>query len=323
MPKIYKKKRKRSYKPYRRSSVKRKTPYHRRRRFGVTKKRYYKRRAPKSTLSLYKRTVQPRLPYNFPLRWRQRLDWRFNNMGNNDAWYVSTTTNSSLFMVFRGNSPYDPWYPTDSTTDSARWYNLMVSLYKQERVRSSAIFIKLRSLFPVSGNRYSNYWRIYLYPTLYAGVPGTSSGFTHNFLMALPGVSYVDMSPIDGIHNFKTLKGFVDVAQVGAFENAAMYGSSAFWNNTGQNPSTGQSIYWVLVALPLKQNTPSLDTASAKDSFLVDVKMRMYCDFRTPQVIAGQITDDNILGTDNLGSGEAAITVTGNISDIPGTSGQS
>lgn len=251
------------------------------------------------------------------------MDWRWNNMNNNDAWYVSTGTNTCVFMIFRGNSPYDPWYPTDSTTDSARWYNLLVNLYKQERVRSSAIYLKLRSLFPVSGNRYTNYWRMYLYPCLYANLPAIGGNYTHNTLMAMPGVSYTDMSPIDGSHNFRTLKGFVRVGSVGAAEQANVIDTSAFWNNTGQNPATSQSIYWVLLGLPLKTNTASLDTASVKDSFLVDCKMRMYCDFRTPQVVAGQITDDNILGTDNLGSGEAAYTVTGNITDIPGTSGQS
>lgn len=271
--------------------------------------------------SLRYNTVHPRLTYRFPLRWRQKLIWRYNNNDSNTAWYQVGASGAS-YMVIRANVPYDPWKPVDGTTDSARWYNTIRALYKQEYTRSCGITVKARALFPVSGNRYSNYWRMFLIPCNYDTMAAIAAvAPTMNKLMSLPGVFYKDIMPLGTNRSYATLSGYLKpLAMFGVKQRV---GEVTMWFDTGANPSTAFTVYWMIYIVPLKLNTAAADVASAADSLYIDVKSTFYTDFKTARTIMGQVTDDDIVGADTDGAGEAPIVVAGVVTAVPGAQGQS
>lgn len=225
-------------------------------------------------------------------------------------------------MIVRANSPYDPWWRTDSTTDSARWYNTIKTWYQYENCFGSAITVSIRNLFPVSGKRYSGYWRFYLLPCTYATTQTVGSGsLTHNKLCNLPGIIWKDTNPLTR-QSFITLKGYAKPSTVHAL--AAKDPEKDFWNPVGTNPPSTIATYWIIIALPLKVNTWADDVETIKNSLYVSISMKMYMSFRArSRDFTEIVNDDDIAGTDTLGTGETDITVSGFVTDVPGTQGQS
>lgn len=249
------------------------------------------------------------------------MKWTWNSAANNDPWYIKSS-GTAAFMVFRANSPYDPWYPVDATTDSARWYNFFTAKYNRELVRGSKISIIIRDLFPVSGNRYSNYWRMYLIPANDILLTQIQGGALNDVrLRSIRGCTYRDVMPLGTNQSKATLKGYIKPSQVYGFKGGSVM-ENQYWNATGANPPSSQAAYWILVALPLKVNTASEDATSIKNSMFINVNLTMYTEFRAiANPLTFNVNDDDLATTDNLGTGEPDITVAGDITDIPGTHG--
>lgn len=251
------------------------------------------------------------------------MTWRVTNAQQND-FFTTFPSNSLGLILLRANVPYDPWVPLDSTTGSARWYNTISTLYTTEQCKGASITVKVRQLFPVSGNRYTAYWRMFVYPCTYAQMTAVqSSALSLTKVMRLPGIRYTDIGPLNSGMAFKKISMFVKPKTVvrGQYVN-----TGSAWTDmmlTGSNPPIAQAVYWVIGFLPLKTNTVASDLATLNDSLLVDIKCNYYMIFSIPKDAA--YTPDTISGTDTAGSGETLPALNGgstaDINNIPGTVG--
>lgn len=258
-----------------------------------------------------------------PQRWAQRLTWKFNNNANNDFWYDQAASGSS-HIILRANSPYDPWYPADNTTGSARWYNTVSTLFQREKCNGCSIKIKYRNLFPVSGNRYTGYFRIFLVPCNYGVMNDLHvNAYSMKKLEAMPGCVWKDIGPLDSKMAFGTLKGYVRPPSI-------LYGRpnitspagvvNSLWRPVKTNGATEDGVYWFVTVYPIKPGAHTAGSiATAEDSLLIDITCKFYMLFGDP--ISDQFTGavDDIVGTDSLGTGEADPPAgTADLTDVPG-----